>query len=80
MPRGFDKERTLGTCWSKQDKNWRLYYPFMESGWTLDELLKSETFREFIEEIEELGFDSTTLRLSIQKRNNTETQGGMEHV
>lgn len=68
MPRGFDYETTLGTCWSKQDNNWRLYYPDRESGWELHDLLRSDTFKQFLEELEEQGFDTKTLRLSVKKK------------
>lgn len=70
MGRGFNYETTLGACWSKRDNNWHLYYPDKTDGWELHDFLRSDTFKEFVKELEQRGYDTKTLRLSVKKNSS----------
>jgi len=68
MARGFDYRTTLGACWSVRDNTWRMYYPDKTDGWAMHDLLRSSAFKEFLEDLEERGFDTETLRISVKKK------------
>lgn len=67
MARGFDYETTLGTCWSKSENSWKIYYPSKPDGWLMYEHLSSEPFKELLQELERRGYDTKTLRISVKK-------------
>ena len=67
MSRGFDSETTLGTCWSKSENSWQIYYPSKTDGWLMYEHLSSDTFKELVAELEKRGYDTKTLRISVKK-------------
>lgn len=67
MARGFDYETTLGTCWSKMENDWKIYYPQKSDGWEMHDFLRSDTFKNFVSELEKRGYDTKTLRISVKK-------------
>lgn len=66
MARGFDCTTTLGTCWSKRENNYNIYYPRKVDGWLMHDLLRSEAFKEFEKELKKHGYDTETLRISVK--------------
>lgn len=68
MSKGFDENTTLGVKWSKRESDGVITYPRKEDGFMLhDDLLRSETFKKLIGELKERGYDTDTLRFSVQK-------------
>jgi hypothetical protein len=68
MVRGFDYETTLGACWSKMENDFKIYYPRKTDGWFMYDFMRNETFKEFVAELENRGYDTKTLRISIKRK------------
>lgn len=67
MARGFDYRTTLGVCWSKEENDYKVYYPQRPDGWYIQGIFQSEFFQGFLLGLEEAGYDLTTFRLSIRR-------------
>jgi hypothetical protein len=68
MARGFDYETTLGACWSKMENDFKIYYPRKSDGWLMHNLMTEQVFKEFISELEDRGYDTKTLRISVKRK------------
>lgn len=65
----FNMFKTLRVYWSKREKDWMINYPTSASGHMMSDLLAGRIdFKEFIEELKERGYDTRSLKLSVQKR------------
>lgn len=53
--------------WSKHENDWYIHYPRKSDGWLTYDLLKGhDTFQKWIKQLEERGYDLTTLRISVR--------------
>lgn len=68
MARGFDYTTTLGVCWSKEENDWKIYFPRKPDGWYIYSIISDKFFENFLKELEEAGYDLKTLRFSIRKK------------
>ena len=67
MARGFDFRTTLGICWSKEEKDYKVYYPRRPDGWYIQGIFQSEFFQSFLKELDDAGYDLTTFRFSARR-------------
>lgn len=65
---GFDESTTLGVNWSKRENNWMITYPSKADGWLMHGVLISDEFEELLKELNERGYDTNTLRISVKKK------------
>lgn len=69
MSKGFNWETTAGVHWSKREKDWMCGGPTRATGALLAyDLVGSNTFKELVKELEQRGYDTTTLRFSVKKK------------
>jgi len=69
MPRGFNEETTLGVCWSRKENDWMITYPRSCDGHFIhSDLLRSETFKNLVEELQTRGYDIETIRFSVKRK------------
>lgn len=68
MARAFDFKKTLGVCWSKRDKKWRIHSSERQDELHLKDLLRSEDFMAFSSELEKRGYDMNSFRMSVRKK------------
>lgn len=66
IARGFDYTTTLGVCWSKRENDFNIYYPRKVDGWVMHDILRSDAFKEFKEEVKNRGYDLETIRFSVK--------------
>lgn len=68
MARGFNYTTTLGVCYSKMEKDYKIYHPSKSDGWLMYDFMKSQTVKDLLDELEKRGYDTQTLRISIKKK------------
>lgn len=74
MSRGFDWKTTAGVHWSKQEKDFLCGGPTNATRALLAyDLVGSKTFEDLLIELEQRGYDLTTLRFSIKKSKQEST-------
>ena len=72
MGRGFNWENTAGVHWSKQQNDWMCGAPTSATRALLAfDLIGSDTFKNLIKELEDRGYDTTTLRFSVKKKDGS---------
>lgn len=65
----FDSRKTLRIKWTKKEKDWMINYPSKPTGWLAHSLITgSIDFKEFVDELDKRGYDTTTLKLSVNKK------------
>jgi hypothetical protein len=69
----FDELSMLRARWSKRENDWLIDYPNGPDGHFMhSEMLRTEVFKNFVNELQERGYDTTTLRISVKKEPNHE--------
>lgn len=67
-------ESKLQLRWGKREKDWMIDYPDKPDGWLMHGLLRGDdTLPELIKELEERGYDLTTLRISVERKKQNES-------
>ena len=68
MSRGFDWESTAGVHWSKSEKDFMCGAPTTATRSLLaHDFVGSDTFKNLLIELDQRGYDLTTLRFSVKK-------------
>lgn len=75
-----DKSKQLRVVWSKPDKSHKIHYPDRPDGRLMDFLFSSEIITSwdgkgnvktsFLKELEKRGYDITTLRISVWRKDS----------
>jgi hypothetical protein len=64
----FNEEKTLRIKWNKKEK-WMIDYPSKQAGFVASDFLGGHTsFPDFIKELNERGYDTTSLKLTVNRR------------
>ena len=64
----FDEETTLRMRWNKREKDWMTDYPNKSDGFLIQyDLIQTDTFQHLIAELQERGYDITTLQFSVKR-------------
>jgi hypothetical protein len=66
----FDENKTLKVKWSKKENDWFIHYPSKATGHMISNFLDSKNmcFPEFIEELRSRGYDTRTLKITVNRR------------
>lgn len=71
MAKGFDAQITAGVHWSKAERDWMCTAPTGATRALLAfDLVGSDTFKNLLKELEDRGYDLSTLRFSVKKKKN----------
>jgi len=64
----FDERKTLRVRWTKKE-GWKIAYPSKNAGHSAADLIGGRiTFKEFTDELQESGFDTTSLTINVHRR------------
>lgn len=64
----FDERKTLRVRWTKKE-GWKIAYPSKNVGYSAADLIGGRiTFKEFTDELQESGFDTTSLTINVHRR------------
>ena len=63
----MNNEDGIQVKWSKREHDWIIHYPNKPDGWLTHGFVRGDdTFPEWIKELEQRGYDLTTLKLSVK--------------
>lgn len=69
MTRGFDAKTTAGIHWSKSENDWMCTGPTRATQTLLaHRLVNTDTFQNILKELDDRGYDLSTLRFSVKKK------------